>query len=284
MTTLLLLITIFGVSIQGVNVRDYGNRTGGKGRFVFFAISRLAGLLYFIITAGKLNFNAEILPYTIAFAIFYGACIVFNFLAINSGPLTITSLIISYSLMVPTAYGLIFLHDPISKGFVLGLILLLVSLYLINMKTEEKGVAITKKWIVYATIAFLGNGLCSTVQSMHVRAFEGAYKNEFMIIAYLLVVVFSLIVSFIKEKDEIKISIQKGWIFALICGVANAVVNYLTMVLQAKMPVSLVFPLMSGGGLVLTYFFSRFLFKEELSKTQNIGYILGVLSVIFLNI
>lgn len=284
MTTLLLLITIFGVSIQGVNVRDYGNRTGGKGRFVFFTISRLAGMLYFIITAGKLSFNAEILPYTIAFAIFYGACIVFNFLAINSGPLTITSLITSYSLMVPTAYGLIFLHDPISKGFVVGLILLLVSLYLINMKTEEKGVAITKKWIVYATIAFLGNGLCSTVQSMHVRAFEGAYKNEFMIIAYLLVVVFSLAVSVVKEKGEIKTCIKKGWIFALICGVANAVVNFLTMALQDRMPVSLVFPLISGGGLILTYFFSRFLFKEKLSKSQNIGYILGVLSVVFLNI
>lgn len=138
MNTLLLLTTIFGVSIQGVSNKAFVERSGGRGRFLFLAISCVMGILFFVLTGKNLSFSPEVLPYAIAFGLFYGVCTVFKFLAISCGPLTMTSLVTSYSLMLPTAYGLIFLHDPVSVGFVPGLILLLVSLPLINKKSIDK--------------------------------------------------------------------------------------------------------------------------------------------------
>ena len=284
MNTLLLLTTIFGVSIQGVSNKAFVERSGGRGRFLFLAISCVMGILFFVLTGKNLSFSPEVLPYSIAFGLFYGVCTVFKFLAISCGPLTMTSLVTSYSLMLPTAYGLIFLHDPVSVGFVPGLILLLVSLPLINKKSTDKGVTISWKWVVCVTITFLANGGCSVVQSMQQRDFGGAYKNEFMIIALSLFVLFAVVMSFAKERQDLGFCIKKGWLPAIVCGVANALVNLLTMVLQGRMPVSVLFPLVSSGGLVLTFFLSRFLYKEKLSKTQIIGFILGTLSVVFLNI
>ena len=49
------------------------------------------------------------------------------------------------------------------------------------------------------------------------------------------------------------------------------------------MPVSLMFPLVSAGGLIITYAVSKFLYKETLSKTQFIGFVFGLAAVIFLN-
>ena len=46
---------------------------------------------------------------------------------------------------------------------------------------------ITWKWILYVLLAFLGNGACSTVQVLQQRTFAGAYKNELMIMALLIV-------------------------------------------------------------------------------------------------
>lgn len=284
MNTLLLTIAIFGISIQGIAIKTFEEKTGGKGLYLFSMISRLAGILFFVATAGKLSFCLEVLPYSIAFGIFYGICVIFNILSIKNGSLPLTSLISSYSLMLPTAYGLIFLHDPISIGFVPGLIFLLVSLFLINSKNGTGGTDISAKWVMFVSLVFIGNGGSSIVQSMQQRAFQGNFKSEFMIMALLIFVIVTGVLSWCNEKKDIIPCTKKGWMPAVVCGVANALVNLLIMVLQEKMSVSVLFPMVSAGGLVLTYFLSRFLYKEKLSSSQLVGFALGTLSVVFLNI
>ena len=284
MNSLLLCMTILSSSLQGITTKYFGRNTGGKGVFLFSTLSRIAGVLFFIMTAGSLSFDWKIFPYSIAFGLFYGVGVIFNFLSIGCGPLSLTSLITSYSLMLPTAYGLFFLKDPVSVGLLPGLILLLVSLFLINRKSSTDGASISLKWIVFVALAFLGNGCCSIVQSMQQRAFLGEYKNEFMVIALLFFVLITGIISLVTERKELVSYTKKGWIPAVICGLANALMNLLVMTLQNRMPVSLLFPLMSAGSLVLTFFLSKFLYKEQLSKRQSLGFVLGVCSVILLNL
>lgn len=284
MNAIILSITIFTMSIQGVCTKAYGKRNGGKGGFLYLTISRIAGVILLAVVAGNLTFDAGVIPYAIALGVFYSLTASFNFLAVNSGPLALTSLITSYSLMLPTAYGLIFLRDPISVGFVPGLILLLISLFLISKKQAGESVPVTLKWIIYVAVMFVANGGCSIIQSMQQRASGGAYKNELMIVALLLMIVVTLVLSFAKEKKDMVSCAKHGWLPAVVCGAANVIMNFLVMVLQGLMPVSVLFPLLSAGSLVLTYFLARFLYKEKLSKRQIVGYILGTLSVVFLNI
>ncbi len=285
MNALLLLTTILSTSTQGITVRAFGNKTGGKGLYLFSALSRTAGLLFFVLIAESLSFDWQLLPYAISFGIFYGIGVIFNFLSINCGPLALTSLITSYSLMLPTGFGLLVLHDPIRKGFVPGLVLLLVSLFLINQKAEKNdGMKISLKWAIFVALAFLGNGCCSIVQSMQQQAFDGGCKNEFMLIALLFFVLITGAISLCTERKEIVSCTRKAWLPAVICGLANALMNLLVMILQNRMPVSVLFPMMSAGGLVLTYFLSKFLYQEKLSKRQLTGFVLGTLSVVFLNL
>lgn len=284
MNSIFLILTILGISTQGVTTKFYGQKTNGKGSYWFNVVSRFFALLFFVATASNLSFDWGFVPYSLGFGLFYGLGAVFSFLAIRTGALSLTSLITSYSLMLPTAYGLIFLHDPISKGFLPGLVLLLVSLFLINRNSQSKGEPISWKWVLFVSLAFLGNGGCSIAQAMQQRAFSGAYKSEFMIVALLFVVVVLFILSFASERKEIVPCNKKGWWLAAICGIANGIVNLLVMILQGKMPVAVLFPLVSAGGLVLTFFLSKYLYKETLSKRQLAGFFLGVCSVILLNL
>ena len=64
----------------------------------------------------------------------------------------------------------------------------------------------------------------------------------------------------------------------------NGIVNLFVMILSGKMPVALMFPLISAGGIIVTYIVSRFFYKEKLTKMQFAGFILGIASVVFLHI
>ena len=278
-----LISIILFITLQNVTKKIYGDKTGGRGTYLFSVLSSFAAMLFFIVTSGKLKWDAGVLPYSFGFAVSYATATVASLIALSSGSLSITTLIISYSLMLPTLYGLIFLKDPISIGLIPGIILLAISLVLINKKSEDAP-HISLKWIISVTLAFLCNGLCSVFQKMQQVVYDGAYKNEFMTYALLMVVVMLSFFVFAKETKEVKISLKSGWIFAVVCGLMNAVVNLFVMLLSGKMPASLMFPLISAGGIVLTYIISKFFYKEKLSKLQLTGFILGTASVVLLNI
>ena len=282
MNAILLISIILGVSAQNVIKKPYTQKSDGNGAFIFGAMSSFAAMLFFVISSNEFNWDTKLLPYALGFALSYGMATVFSVLATATGSLSLTALIISFSLMIPTFYGLIFLGDPISVGLIPGLLLLATSLVLINKKSDS--IKITKKWLVFVFLAFTGNGMCSTVQKMQQVAFDGKYKNEFMIIALAAVCVGLLVAAFVRESKNVKNCVKLGWYFAIGCGVMNGIVNLFVMILSGRIPVSLMFPLVSAGGIVITYFVSRFIYKEKLTRTQLIGFVLGTASVVLLNL
>ena len=219
--------------------------------------------------------------YSVFFAVVYTTATVSTLCAISCGSLSITSLIISYSLILPTVYGLVFLEDPFSIKLCVGIILLIVSIFLINQKNSTT--PITLKWVIYVLLAFVGNGMCSVVQKMQQVAFGGEYKNEFMIMALAIVSIILSLFAFKNERNELKVYAKSGWYFAVACGVANGIVNLFVMILSNLMPVSLMFPMISAGGIIITYIVSRWFYKEKLAKIQFIGFLTGIASVIFLS-
>ena len=56
------------------------------------------------------------------------------------------------------------------------------------------------------------------------------------------------------------------------------------MIMLGLMPASVVFPLISGGSIVLTYVVSRVFYNEKLSRRQMVGFIFGILSIVLLNL
>ena len=281
MDILYLLAIILGISGQSILKKPYIQKTDGAGVYFFNTLLSAAALLFFVVSSSKFSFDISFIPYSIGFAVSFAVSSVFMVLAIAYGSLSLTSLFISYSLMIPTFYGLI-IGDTVSTGFIPGMLLLVISLFLTN-KSDEKA-KISLKWIICVFLSFFGNGMCTVVQKMQQIASNGAYKNEFMIVALAIVTVVMLIMSILKERTEIKFFTKVGWHWAIICGALNGMVNLFVMILSGKMPVSLMFPLISAGGLIVTYIVSRFFYKEKLTKIQFIGFIFGLMAVVFLNV
>jgi drug/metabolite transporter (DMT)-like permease len=277
-----LISIILGISGQNIVKKPYTKKTNGGGVYFFNTLVSATALLFFALTSSELHFDFSIVPYAIGFAATYSVASIFSILAIANGSLSLTSLCTSFSLMIPTFYGLIFLKDAIGLGFVSGLILLAISLFLINK--PDKNARVSVKWLIFVLLAFLGNGMCTVMQNMQQRAFDGAYKSEFMILSYAMVAVVMLSMALFKDRKNLKLHVKAGWYVAPICGALNGMVNLFVMILSARMAVSLMFPLISAGGLVVTYLVSRFVYKEKLTKLQFAGFVLGAAAVVLLNI
>ena len=283
MNIILLLLSICASSFQGVAQKIYLKKTNGEGTFFLGAIVSAVSAVFFICTLSDTwHIEQAVLPYSIGFAIFYAIGTIFFYLAIRYGSLVLSALVLSYSMIIPTFYGLIFLKEPSDTGFYIGLLLLMISLVFINFK--KGNMQITFPWIICIFSAVIGNGMCSVIQKMQQVRFNGAYKNEFMIIALFVVFTVLLITTLIYERSMIKACFIKGLPWVLSAGFCNGMINLCTILLIESMATSLMFPLRSAGGLIFTTGVSYFIFREKLSRSQLIGLVFGTIAVVFLNI
>lgn len=282
MNAVLLLITLVCMSMKSVFSKIYTGRTDGKGVYTYTVLAGIGTLLFFVVTSKGLVWDLKIVPYAVVFAISYIVAGLFGFKAIATGSLSLTSLVINCSLVLPTFYGLIFLNEEGGVFLYGGIILLIAALVMVNKSSESTPV--TGKWLLFVSLAFLGNGMCSISQKAQQDAFSGAGKNELMIIALAIVVVVNSIFALLTERNQIMTYVKKGWLNGFLGGAFNGVVNLFVMFLVGRMPASVVFPLISGGGIVLTHIISKVFYKENLSRQQTIGFILGIASIVLLNL
>lgn len=282
MNAVLLLITLVCMSMKSVFSKIYTGRTDGKGVYTYTVLAGIGTLLFFVVTSKGLVWDLKIVPYAVVFAISYIVAGLFGFKAIATGSLSLTSLVINCSLVLPTFYGLIFLNEEGGVFLYGGIILLIAALVMVNKSSESAPV--TGKWLLFVSLAFLGNGMCSISQKAQQDAFSGAGKNELMIIALAIVVVVNSIFALLTERNQIMTYVKKGWLNGFLGGAFNGVVNLFVMFLVGRMPASVVFPLISGGGIVLTHIISKMFYKENLSRQQTIGFILGIASIVLLNL
>ena len=254
--------------------------------FVFSAASAFTAMIFFVISSKGVFtiLPPKVLPYSICFAMAYCLSATTSMIAIKLGPLSISSLIISYSLIIPTFYGFIILEEPLKLWLVFGIILLLISLFFINREKQGEEKKITFKWCIFAFLSFIANGMLSIIQKAHQTEFGGMYKNEFMIIALLITSLVLVIIAIIYDREKAFTGLKKGFWLYTGCGVANGIVNLLVLILSGKMPASVMFPVISAGGVLMAAFVSVFIYKEFLSKTQWLGLMIGIVSIVLLNI
>ena len=281
MSVVYLIIIIVGISGQSITQKIYTEKAGTSGTYLFSSLTALFSMMFFIVISRNIGWNPGIIPYSIAFALSFAASSLFGLLAVANGPLSLSSLMISYSLMIPTFYGIIFLKEPISICFVIGLLLLAISLFLVNKKNDK--CPVKPKWLLFVFLSFVGNGLCSTVQKMQQLAFAGEYKNEFMIISLAIVFLILGAATLLTNKGNLKENLYYARFTAASAGAMNGIVNLLVMVLSGMIPVSVMFPLISACGIIVTYIISKAFYKEKLTKTQLAGFLTGLASIVFLN-
>ena len=236
----------------------------------------------------------------IGFGVLTGFQQISNLKAIECGPWSYTSVITTLSTLIPALSGGVIWHESLHWAQIIGMVLMVVCfLFSIETQGEQKQTSI--KWLIWCGIAFICTGFIGVMQKWHQSSDYKTELNTFLVIAFAISAVYSIIALFIaKAQQTTKIKIldntetkdvkeEKGrWLYIIpfvlmiVAGICGAVNNKLNLYLSGVMDSAVFFPIVNGGGLILTTITAVVLFKEKLSKKQWLGLIIGIISVIFL--
>jgi drug/metabolite transporter (DMT)-like permease len=292
LTLILSLAAALGGSIAKKYYTDK-RPTGLSGGFVFNAVGCLTAAVILLCWGGF----GQSSVFTIVLGLVFGAVTalqgITNIAALQVGPMSYTSVIISFSTLISALSGVLFFNESLGWAQIVGMVLMLASFVLATKNDDDEKKA-NLKWLFLCLIAFVATGGIGVMQKVHQSSEYRNELNAFLIIAFVSSAAFCAIFAALlkrresrfadatkkQSKDKKQACFMLGIMIA--SGACVAVNNKFNLYLSGVMDSAVFFPIVNGGGLVLTTLAAVILFKEKLSIKQWIGVVLGIASVVFL--
>ena len=232
-----------------------------------------------ILIFGIMLLSESLSWFTVLVALLFGIITALNamysMLALSTGPMHITLLIATSSMIIPTMSG-VFFGEKFSP---LKLIAVFVLIAFVYMSLDKKSTARTsKKWFLYCGLYFILQGAIGVIQKIHQSS---PYKGEtsgFLFIAFLCSVFYAAVRN--RGNVDLKRLGTTNVIYGVVCGICVFLMNYINLKLSGILPSQLFFPLVNGSCIILSSVASVVIFKEVLSKKQLVGLIGGIASLI----
>ena len=278
-----MIISIYTNALQSAFKKEL-NRRAEHSEFLFSAMITTAALLFFLVFSWDIPYSWQMVPYSLLYSVCYATAAVTCVLALACGSLALTNLVLVYSGVLPLFYTLLFCDESMNAFQIVGLLCLWTSFVLTYYRRETNGKPLSFKWIVYVSLLFISNGMCGVLSRMQQLRFEGAYDRSFMIVSVGMAAAILWICAIVRERKEFKDAFKSGWWLSVVCGSFNGVTNILSLMCLLVIPGAIYYPVSSAGSLVVTYMVSMTAFKEKFTLVQKIGFLLGVIAVVLLNL
>ena len=275
------LVLVFTVS-QSACTKLY--HKSGESVIIFNAIKALFSFLPFLIFAFfGFSFHGATILYGAIYGVLLCVSMFTGYLALKSGPMALTSMLVSFSIVIPIVYGLC-VGETLNVFKIVGLCALVVAMVVVNLnKKSSEGKTLYFRWLIYVALTFCANGVLSIIQKIHQTAFPSLYVTEFTTVGMLVCAVFFCVLALIKFKPS-QILKSKGKKFGALAGVFSVVANFCTTFLVGMENASALFPAITAGTLVLNLVCGLVVFKEKLKINHYVAVVFGVCAVILLKL
>lgn len=255
---------------------------GEKSDQDIFNVNKTTGAALMFVIMGivfSMTFHAPTILYSFFYAVFILISMWAGLKALTTGPLAITTMIISFSLIVPCAFGIIALKEQLSIFGIFGLILLCISIFIINAKRRSNG-KVNFKWLVYTVLTMISDGCGTVVKKLHQIAFPDKYMIEFMLYSMGMAAIAFIFIMLLRHKPgNIKELID---VRGILSGIANGGSSFISLYLASVENLTVVSPLIAVLSMLASLLCGRIIFKEKLSLNQIIGFCLGIASIVLL--
>lgn len=281
-TVILYVLSVLASTMQSALGKSLG---AGDDKNTFNLAKMLAAAVIFTFAAAvNFTFHFPTLCYGTAYGAFLFVSMLCGLAALTSGPMAITSMLVSFSLIIPTLYGIIVLKEKVTVLGALGLVLICISFALINLKPDSE-TRISSKWLAFTVATMMSNGMCSVIQKMHQSAYVGLYRSEFMMFASLSSLALFLCVFVVSRIGKSNLPQRPiVYIKGFMAGITNGGANFLSLYLAATQPAAVLFPILSVCTSIASLTAGRVIFKEKLRKLQLVGFAVGIVSLVLVKL
>jgi len=279
------MLIVFASVIQSTATKIFSQNDSHSS--VFNAIKSGTALVLFALIA---SFGFRFHLPTLLFGVLYGVCLCVSmyagYQALCYGPMAITSMLVSFSIIIPLIWGITVGNETLKKIQYPALVFLLLALILTNAdkmkakKTEKTNYGL---WLLFVGITFTCNGISSILQKQHQTLYPESYSKEFMLFAMLLCfIIFST--SMLRKISPKELKAIKVKRYGVLSGLANGIANFLTLVLAGSENASVLFPIISAGTILSTLVCGRLLFREKLKANHYAALTVGIVAVVLLKL
>jgi uncharacterized membrane protein len=267
------------------------SRFGKKGlktnsdNILFNAIVFLTAAVLFCVDIPKASFNTWL--FALSFAVLTVIFQLSYTKALSVGNVSLTVMAVNLSMRFPSLVSVIFYNESLSIMRTIGIVLTVLSFTLtVDIKDKEK---LSRSWLIFTVVAALANGGIGITQKIFGMQTFSIEKKSFVACSYAIaflvaIVIYLLTCSQKKENNNFKFTSNKTYIFAIAVGVILAVFQWLNTYAISIMDGSFLFPLYSGGSIILSTLVGILFFKDKLTKRQKYSITLGIIAVIIMNI
>lgn len=220
--------------------------------------------------------------YTIALGGFF--ILIFNLMALTTqrSGLTVVSVATKMSLAVPILFGLIYYKESLGFGKALGIVLALLSVYLVSVR-RQSGFRLSRGELFFPAMVFLGSGIIDT----SLKFLEDRYVGEQEVPIFSATIFGAAacigLLGFVYER--IRGSFKFEWKNVL-AGICLGVPNYFSVFFLVKalksglLESSGIFTVNNVAIVVLSTLLGIFLFSEKLSARNWLGVALAVSGIV----
>ena len=242
------------------------------------AYNALMGACSAIIFLGITGFQVNISLFSVVMAALFCITIMLyvmiGFKIMEKGNLALYTLfLMSGGMTVPYIWGVLFLNEEFTILRTLGLIAIIAAIALSNSGAKKPD----KKQLLMCVAIFFLNGTSSVLSKMHqihpVSATVTSQDFVFLVSLFKALICAGLIL-FNKKKlhtDGKKLGLKKLMPIIILAALADGLSYMLQLMGASELPATVLYPLITGGSIILTSLAGIAFYKEKLSVQQWIA-------------
>lgn len=295
MNYLLLVLAALCIAAQFSFTKIYQLKysKGIKSLFFFSAAVALTScVLFWALNGFRVGFSTFSFIMAVLVAVVLTLNNIMSIVVVKYGEVSVyTVFMMLGGMILPFLYGVIFLNETPSVGSIVGIILLVVSLFL-SVSDKLKSKADNAKLFALLCLAvFFLNGTVSILSKIHQISPKAIGTNDFLVWNYLASFVLSIILlavsSAVTAKRNLPIMVHSGkksvaigvLTFIIIAVIGS--LGYLCQLLGAKnLPASVLYPIVSGGSIVLTAAAGKIFFGEKMPPIKLLSLSLTLIGTV----
>ena len=259
------------------------------------AISMVTGLLLVLVERERFSFDFVTVGTALLFGIISAICSISTFYAFRVTSVAVVNMSATSSVIIPCIVGMLFFHESVSVGKILGVALFLIAAYCITTSKNKDDKRFTWKSLLACIVVFLTSGVGSIAIQLFSRYSEGVSDSLFMFYSYVFNSLILLIFVFVLSKKEsgkqhlensskdIRFS-KKLVLLGIIISVITFALQQINVVLANEIPSAILFPVLKSGSLIFGAGVGWAIFKEKLSVKNMIGLVLCIGALVVLNL
>ncbi len=249
----------------------------GIGTYAGLFFNAASGLFTAIIFWGVNRFAISFSVYSLIMVFIWSGLVaiymMIGFRILKSGNMSYYTLfLMTGGMVVPYIWGVLFLNEPLTLMRTIGIMLIILSIVITNLSGSKPD----KKLIMLCAVIFFLNGFVSVVSKLHQvnTTYETIGTTDFVFWSGIMkFIICGLALLFFKRKNDDVGEVDVKVVLPIVC--LSAIVSGVSSICQLKgaisIPATVLYPLVTGGTIILSSITGCIVFKEKLAVRQWIS-------------